>query len=169
MEFSKLYRNRYSVRSYKPDPIDDSVLYKILEAARFAPTAANRQPFQLIVIQTKGRKDQLRKIYDREWFTQAPIIICAVGLPEKAWKRSDNLNYYIVDVAIAMDHLILAAAELNLGTCWIAAFNPDEARKVLGLPADAEPIVFTPLGYPADQAKAKVRKPLDEIVRYENW
>jgi len=169
MEFSELCLHRYSVRSYKPNPINENELQTVLEAARLAPTAANRQPFQLIVIHTEGKKDQLQRIYDRDWFTQAPIIICAVGLPDVGWKRGDNVSYTYVDVAIAMDHLILAAAELNLGTCWIAAFNPDEARKVLGLPPEAEPIVFTPLGYPADQPKTKVRKPLDEIIRYENW
>ena len=169
MKFSELCLHRYSVRSYKPDPVDENVLQTVLEAARLAPTAANRQPFQLIVIHTEGKNDQLRRIYDRDWFTQAPIIICAVGLPDVGWKRSDKVSYTHVDVAIAMDHLILAAAELNLGTCWIAAFNPDEARKVLGLPPEVDPIIFTPLGYPADQPKAKVRKPLEEIIRYENW
>ena len=81
-----------------------------------------------------------------------------MGIPQKAWTRYDGRNYYLVDAAIAMDHLILAAANLGLGTCWIAAFNPEAAREVLNLPASVEPVVFTPLGYPADQPKAKERK-----------
>jgi len=167
MEFIQLIKNRYSVRAFKPDLIDDDSLEYILGASCLAPTAANRQPFQLIVIHTNGRQEELRKIYDKPWFTQAPIVICAVGFPTKAWTRIDNKNYMDVDVAIAMDHLILAASELNIGTCWVAAFDPIAARKVLNIPDDAEPIVFTPLGYPADQPKRKIRKSLDEIVLYE--
>jgi nitroreductase len=80
--------------------------------------------------------------------------------------RSDGKNYNDVDVAIVMDHLILAAADLGLGTCWIAAFDPDAAREVLSLPEGVEPIAFTPLGYPADTARPKKRKPLEKLVRY---
>ena len=74
-----------------------------------------------------------------------------------------------MDVAIAMDHLILAATDLGLGTCWIAAFDPVAAREVLGLPEGVEPVAFTPLGYPADELRSKVRKPLSELVRHEGW
>jgi len=74
-----------------------------------------------------------------------------------------------VDVAIAMDHLILAATDLGLGTCWIGAFDPVATREILGLPDDVEPVAFTPLGYPADEPRPKRRKPLEELVRYEHW
>jgi nitroreductase len=112
----------------------------------------------------------LRRIYGREWFTQAPLVLCACGIPAQGWVRGyDGENYTVVDVAIAMDHLVLAAANLGLGTCWIAAFDPAAAREVLGLPDGVEPIAFTPLGYPADRPKSKRRKPLSELVRYEHW
>jgi nitroreductase len=166
MDFSELVKNRYSVRAYKPDPVEDEKLAAVLEAARLAPTAANRQPFLLFVIDTKGREEELSRIYHREWFVQAPLIICACGLPGEVWKGEHGRDYLGVDVAIAMDHLILAAAELGLGTCWIGAFDAEAAREILNLPEDADPIVFTPLGYPADTPKPKERKPLDEIVRY---
>lgn len=169
MEFSELIRKRYSVRAYKPDPVEDEKLAEILEAARLAPTAANRQPFQIIVIHTEGKKEALQRIYPREWFTQAPLVICAVGVPRYSWVRSDQRHYLDVDVAIVMDHLILAAANLGLGTCWIAAFNAQAARELLGLPDEVEPLIFTPLGYPADTPGPKERKPLEELVRYEHW
>lgn len=169
MEFTELIRVRYSVRAYKPDPVEDEKLYRVLEAARLAPTAANRQPFQIIVIHTTGREADLRRIYRREWFTQAPLILCACGVPRYAWTRADNRRYLDVDVAIVMDHLILAAANLGLGTCWIAAFNAEAAREILGLPEGIEPLIFSPLGYPADQPGPKERKPLTELVRYERW
>jgi nitroreductase len=169
VEFSELILKRYSVRAYKPDPVEEEKLHQVLEAARLAPTAANRQAFQLVVVHTQGRETELQRIYGRDWFVQAPLVICACGLPAQNWVRSDGKNYNDVDVAIAMDHLILAAANAGLGTCWIGAFDPDAAREVLGLPEGVEPVAFTPLGYPADQLRPKKRKSLTELARYERW
>lgn len=171
MEFSELIHQRYSVRAYKPDPVENDKLEIVLDAARLAPTAANRQPFQLVVVHTRGREAELRHMYHREWFIQAPLVICAVGLAQQGWVRgADGKNYTDIDVAIALDHLILAAANQGLGTCWIAAFNPEAVRQVLGLPEEVEPLALTPLGYPADLPPAKkLRKPVSELVRYERW
>lgn len=169
MEFSDLIRERYSVRAYTPDPIEDEKLDRVLEAARLAPTAANRQPFRILVIETAGREEELSRIYGKAWFVQPPLVICACGLPEEGWTRRDGKSYVDVDVAIVMDHLILAAANEGLGTCWVGAFDPDAAREVLSLPEEVEPIAFTPLGYPADEPGSKKRKPLDKLVRYGNW
>ena len=169
MEFLELARKRYSVRAYKSDAVEDDKLNQVLEAARLAPTACNLQPFQLIVIHTQGKEAELKRIYGSSWFVQAPLVICACGIPSESWRRRDGKNYCDVDVTIAMDHLILAAASLGLGTCWVGAFNSDAAREVLKLPDGVEPIAFTPLGYPADNLKPKNRKPLKELVRYESW
>ncbi len=170
MEYSELIARRYSVRAYRPDPVEDEKLRRVLEAARLAPTASNRQPFQIIVVHTQGREAELGRIYHRPWFVQAPLILCAVGLPGESWVRSeDHRRYLDVDVAIVMDHLILEAANQGLGTCWIAAFNPQAAREVLRLPDAVEPLIFTPLGYPADAPSPKERKPLEALVRYEHW
>lgn len=170
MNFFELIQTRYSVRAYKPDPVEDDKLAQLLESARLAPTAANRQPFQLIVIHTAGREAQLRHVYHRSWFGQAPLLVCACALPAQAWyRRTDGKNYSYVDVAIVMDHLTLAATELGLGTCWVAAFDVEAAREMLQLPAEVEPVAFTPIGYAADQPELKTRKPLSELVRYEHW
>ncbi|MDP2981914.1 MAG: nitroreductase family protein [Candidatus Latescibacter sp.] len=169
MEFKDVIEKRYSVRAYKPDPVEDEKLQLVLNAARLAPTAANRQPIQLLVIHTRGREEELRRIYRAEWFGKAPLVICACMVPSQGWVRMDGKNYSEVDVAIVMDHLILAAADLGLGTCWIAAFDTKAAREVLGLPADVEPVAFTPLGYAADSPREKKRKALAELVRYERW
>jgi nitroreductase len=170
MDFLDLIQKRYSVRAYKPDPVEDAKLAQVLEAARLAPTAANWQPFQLIVAHVHGREAEFQRVYHRRWFTRAPLVICACGLPAKGWVRqADAVNYTPVDVAIALDHLILAATELGLGTCWIAAFDQVATRQVFGLPAGVEPIALTPLGYPADKPGPKERKPLSALVRYERW
>lgn len=170
MEFSELIAKRYSVRAYRPDRIEDEKLQQVLEAARLAPTAANRQPVQLVVIQTTGREAELGRIYRRPWFVQAPLLIAVCAISSQAWVReSDRFNARLIDSAIVADHLILAATNLGLGTCWVAAFNVDAARDVLRLPADVEPVIFTPLGYPADLPGPKIRKPLTELVHYEHW
>lgn len=169
MNFLELAGKRYSVRAYKADAIEPRILEKVLQAMRLAPSACNRQPFQFIVIHTAGKEEELQRIYRREWFVQAPIVICACAIPGQAWCRTDMKNYVDIDVTIAMDHMILAATELGLGTCWIGAFNHAEARRILALPDGVEPLAFTPLGYPADAPRTKNRRPLDELVRYEQW
>ncbi len=169
MDFLEVISKRYSVRAYKPDPVEDDKLRQVLEAARLAPSAANRQPFRLIVIHTEGRRNELRRIYYQDWFVQAPLIICACGIPAQGWVSREGKNSTDIDVAIAMDHLILAATNLGLGTCWVAAFDKAAAREILRLPDDVEPVAFTPLGYPADRPGPKERKPLSELVRYEHW
>jgi nitroreductase len=169
MAFSELVARRYSVRAYKPDAVKDEQLDIVLQAARLAPTAANRQPFRIIVIQVKGREEELKRVYGRDWFVQAPLVLCACGVPAQGWIRKDGKNYTNVDVAIVVDHMTLAATDVGLGTCWVGAFDPVAAREVLGLPDDVEPIAFTPLGYAADQPGPKKRKPLSELVRYERW
>jgi nitroreductase len=160
---------RYSVRGYRPDPVDDETLAKVLEAARLAPTAANRQPFRIVVVHTRGREDELARVYGRRWFTQAPLVLAFVAVPGEAWRRMDDKPYDEVDTAIAMDHLVLAATALGLGTCWIAAFDPQAAREVLGLPDDVEPVALTPLGYPDKPRAATGRRPIEELVRFERW
>ena len=169
MDFGELIQRRYSVRSYKTDPVEETKIEKILDAARLAPTAANRQAFQLVVLRNPGREDELKQIYNRDWFAQAPLVIAACGLPGKNWVRVDGKNYNDVDVAIVMDHIILCAASLGLGTCWIGAFDPKAARRILGLPADVEPVAFTPLGYAAGDPSPKKRQAIGDLVRQERW
>jgi len=169
MNCFQVIQKRYSARGYRPDPVEEDKIQQVLEAVRLAPTAANRQPFRFIIIHTAGKEAELKRIYNASWFVQAPLVICGCAVPQKAWLRRDGKNYCDVDVTIAMDHLILAATELGLGTCWIAAFDPTAAREVLGLPEGAEPVVFTPLGYANDQPGLKKRKSLDDIVSYERW
>jgi nitroreductase len=170
MQFSELIQKRYSVRAYKAAPVEEEKLRQILEAARLAPTAANRQPVRVVVVETAGRAAELGRVYSAAWFAQAPLVLCVCGIPDEAWtRRQDGKCYVDVDAAIVMDHIVLMATELGLGTCWIAAFNPDAARDVLGLPDGVQPLLFTPLGYPDDQSRPKTRKPLADLVKYDRW
>jgi nitroreductase len=165
VDFFELIESRYSVRAYSSRPVEDEKLRLVLRAAQLAPTAANLQPFRLVVQHTNCRQTDLGRLYHRDWFCQAPLVIGICTVPAEAWVRRDGKNYADVDAAIAMDHVILAATSLGLGTCWIAAFDPDVARKLFDLPAGVEPVAFTPLGYPADMPPDdKPRKPMAELL-----
>jgi nitroreductase len=129
----------------------------------------NYQPFKLLIINTEGREAELKRIYQTEWFSEAPLVICVCCEPNNAWVRRDGKNFADVDATIVMDHIILAAASLGLGTCWIGAFDAEAAREILKLPDNVEPLVFTPIGYPADEIGEKKRKELSELVKYEHW
>jgi len=169
MDFMELAEKRHSVRSYKSDPVEDEKLEKILQAARLAPTACNLQAFKIIVIRTKGREEELKQIYGRDWFVAPPYVLCICTLTEKCWvRRRDGKSYGDVDSAIVMDHIILASAEQGLGTCWIGAFDAEAAKRILELDASMEPVAFTPLGYEKeDYAMRKTRKSMEELVVYK--
>jgi nitroreductase len=170
MEFQELIRQRYSVRAYAPDPVDEDVLDRILAAAQIAPSAANRQAFGVVVVHTNGRTEELRRIYDRDWFVQAPLVLAVCAIPGEAWVRqADGWNAAEVDATIAMTHLILASADEGLGTCWIASFDATAARDLLGLPEGIVPVAFTPLGHPADALPPKERKPIEALVHRDRW
>ena len=169
MEFWELARKRYSARSYRSDPVEDDKLQQVLEAACLAPTRHNQQPFQLIVIHPAGKEAELGRIYPGAHFVQAPIIICACGIPSQDLISRGVQGRRELDVGIVMDHLSLAATDLGLGTCWIGAFDRAAAREVLGLPEDIEPLIFMTLGYTDDPGRPKVRKTLTELIRHERW
>ena len=170
MKFSQLITNRYSVRKYKEQPVEDEKLMQVLEAARVAPTAVNYQPFHLLVFREKEHLERMKQIYRRGWMTNVPVIILACADHSQSWKRSmDGKDSADIDVAIAVDHMTLQATELELGTCWVCNFDAEKCAEILGLPAHIEPLVMLPLGYPADQARDKKRKELNEIVHWENF
>jgi nitroreductase len=165
MDFSELVKTRRSVRKYAHKPVEEGKLAAILEAARLAPTAANKQPFRLFVVQGETLKQKLATAAGAyRWLASAPVILVACGIPEKAWKREDGYDALETDVAIVVSHVILQAADLGLGTCWIADFSPQVVREALSLDEDLVPLALTPLGYPIDQPSPKRRRPLSELV-----
>ncbi len=169
MEFQELIRVRRSIRGYKEDSVPRDALGRILEAARLAPTAANRQPFQIIVVTDPTTRKRFKEIYDRDWFWTAPMILVGCVEPSKAWQRSDGFQAAEVDLSIVMDHIILAAADEGLGTCWVCNFGEVKTREILGIPADVRVIAMTPLGFPAAEPRPFQRKALSELIRYERW
>jgi nitroreductase len=169
MEFKDVIRVRRSIRGYRPDPVPEPVLERVLEAARIAPTAANRQPFRLIVVTDAAARARLKAVYDREWFWTAPAVIVGCVEPAKAWQRFDGFNAAEVDIAIVMDHIVLAATDEGLGTCWICHFDEPKLKEILQIPSDVRAIAMTPLGYADAEPMPFQRKSLGELVRRERW
>ena len=172
MDFLELAEKRRSVRAYKPEAVPEPMLQHVLDAGRLAPSACNKQPWRFIVVRSETGRRALGAAYAREWFWKAPVVIAVCILPKEAWVRSyDGKNYAMVDGALAMDHMTLAAAGLGLGTCWIAAFDPAAAREILGLPDGVDIVGMTPLGFPDVEANPRVRsrRPLGETVMKERW
>jgi nitroreductase len=162
VEFFELIERRKSVRKYKPDPVPREAIIKVLEAARIAPSGGNRQPWHFIVIQDEGMRAALAG--GQGWAAKAPVMI--VGLVD----RRTQASYYYNDMGIAFEHLVLAAADLGLGTCWMGMMRRnEEARGLLGAPEELEVIVQTPLGYPDEEPAPRGRKPLAEIVSWEKF
>ena len=171
MEFQELIKYRESVRNYDPGrPVPQDVLGKILEAGRLAPSAANRQPWKFLLVSSPEMLKKVRECYNKDWFKNAPHVLVVSGKREDAWvRRYDGYNSLETDLTIAMDHLILAAANEGVGSCWIAAFEPTVLQNALDLNDDEEVFAITPLGYPDVNYQAKHtknRKAISEIVEY---
>jgi len=168
MQFFDVIETRRSIRSYKPDPVEPEKLDKILKTVVEAPTARNMQAFKVIVIKTAGHEKDLSKIYASGWFVEAPYVLCVCAMKDVYEARKGRRDFSEIDAAIVMDHIILTATALGLGTCWIGAFDPDAAREVLKLDKNLEPIIFTTLGYPKEPAVKRPRKPFEELVVFWN-
>lgn len=169
MDFLELVSERYSVRKYEQRGIEKEKLDYVLECARLAPLAVNRQPWKLIVAQSEEARAALCQCYHNEWFAQAPVIIAVCVDADAAWTRpNDGKNHADIDGSIAAEHICLAAASQGLGTCWVCNFDMAATRTALNLPDNVHPVVLIPIGYPADTASTRhtVRKAASEIVEY---
>jgi len=158
----EVIKKRRSIRRYKPTPVPEDILTKILEAARLAPSAGNRQPWHFIVVRDDEKKKQLGI---SEWAAEAPIVI--VGCVDTKIRPEPTC---IVDLSIAFEHIVLAATNFGLGTCWIGRLNADDTiKKALGIPEHVKVVAVTPLGYPDETPGPKDRRSLSEIVHYDKF
>lgn len=167
MEAIKL---RKSVRAWADRPVEEEKLASVLEAGRLAPSASNRQESRFVVVRDEATRKKLGPAACNQPFVgEAPVVIVCCAETDDHRMSCGQLCYPI-DLAIAIDHMTLAATELGLGTCWIGAFHEDEVKDLLGIPSDIRVVELLPLGYPADASpKEKRRLPLEEIVHRERW
>ena len=167
----ELIETRRSIRSYKDQEIEEDKLNYVLQAFRKAPSAKNLQPWKLVVIKNKKiLKDIAIACNNQTFMEEAPVIIAACAKEEEAYGTMGGyMNSYPIDIAIALEHLILAATEKGLGTCWIGAFKEQLVKDILGVPENVRVVALTPLGYPAREASVRGRKPLTEIISYDKY
>jgi nitroreductase len=151
--------------------VEREKLLTVLEAARIAPSAVNYQPWLFIVLEHETELAKIRECYSRDWFADVPLVIVCCCDHRQSWKRKrDGKDHGDIDLAIAVDHMTLAAASVGLATCWVCNFDADAAAAALDLPKEVEPAVLLPIGYPVDECypdrHKEARKPLREIVRW---
>ena len=170
MDVMEAIRRRCSERSYQDRAVEKEKLEIILEAARLAPSASNRQEWRFIVVQDTNTRLRLMQAAKHQAFVgQAPVVIACCAQTDNRVMTCGQLCYPI-DVAIAMEHMALKATEEGLGTCWIGAFYEDQVKEILGIPEDIRVVDLLTLGYPDEPHPAyKDRLALQEIVMYERW
>ena len=170
MDIYEVIRTRRSIRSYSEKPIPEDILLKVLEAARIAPSANNIQPWKFIVVKEKaGREEVALACMGQRFIGEAPVVVVACGLPTPS-KIGGYASSVLVDVAIAMDHLTLAARAEGLGTCWIGAFDNGVIKRLLAIPDDVQVVAVTPLGYSEGGFRGPGRRnSLSEILASEKY
>lgn len=180
MEFMDLVLKRRSIRKYKADSVPEEKLKYVLETARIAPSWGNRQCWRYIIVTDEPLRKKIierappphaegRPIRPRDWAAQAPIIIVGCADPTKSGDK-EGKPYYLLDMGISMEHLILAAAEQGLGTCWIGGgFDETVVKEALGIPKGIRVVALTPLGYPDEVTEPKPRKTIEEITSRNHW
>ena len=161
---------RKSIRSYQDRNVPEDTLLKILDAARHAPSASNRQEWRFVVVRDQMKRSQLAQAtFEQGFVSQAPVVLVCCAQTDNHVMSCNQLCYPI-DVAIAIDHITLCAAAEGLGTCWIGAFSEQGIKEVLGIAEDIRVVALLPLGYPGDTSPAaKRRLSLEKIVKYDRW
>ena len=170
MNVSEAIRTRKSVRTYRDVPVPRETIERILDTARFAPSARNLQEWRVVAVTEKETIGKLaREVTDHRFIGDAPVVLAVCAEADGGLMRC-GVPRYPVDVAIFIDHITLVAVEEGLGTCWIGGFDQDRTREILGIPPEAIVVELLPMGYPADpSAVEKKRKGLDRILSWERW
>jgi len=166
-------KNRRSIRAFTSEPVSDAEVMKLINAARWAPSAGNIQPWEFSVVRDpKIKRGLCEAALDQTFIEEAPVVIvvCANGLRSGAGYGSRGVNLFCIqDTAAATQNMLLAAQAMGLATCWVGAFLEEEARKVLNVPTGMRPVAIIPIGHPAEKPVTRSRRPLNEIVHHETF
>ena len=168
MEFYDVIKKRKSIRRFKPDLVPMDTIKKILDAARMAPTWANMQGVKLLIVNEKEVVEKVGVAIGQKWAKYSPMFIVAISKATSSGTNS-GLKYFMLDVGIVFEHLILAATAEGLGTCWIGHFNEEEVKNILSIPDKYRVVALTPLGYPSMPAKETGKKPLSAMVHLNKY
>lgn len=160
---------RRSIRKFQNKPIPTEKLEKILDAGRWAPSASNRQAWKFVIVQNIEKRKKLAEASrNRTFVGEAPTIIIAVSL-NPDYVMSCGVPSYAVDISTALDHMMLAAVEEELGTCWIGAFHQQTVKNLLNIPEEYKVVALLPIGYPAEKPEPRPRKSLNQIICFEQF
>ena len=161
---------RKSVRTFLDKPVENEKLIQILDAARLAPSAFNRQRWRFLIVRDiQTRAELIKRAKIPPFVGKAPIIIIACAKTDSCMMRYGQ-PCYPIDVAIALDHITLAAVEFGLGSCWISSFDENKVKQILKIPEEIRIIALMLLGYSSDPSIVdKQRLPIDQIVKYDTW
>ena len=177
----KEIRTRRSIRKYTEQPVGDETVMQLMESARLAPSGSNTQPWHFIVVRSEAMRQQLAKVaHNQKWMADAPVhIVCVAdvrcrineSVPVSLDETSPlvETKQIIRDISIAVEHIVLEAESLGLGTCWIAWFEQKDIRPVLNIPSDKYVLCILTVGYPGEKPAARPRRKLEDIVHYESW
>jgi len=169
MDVSEAIQKRRSVRKYQTRNIENDKLDRVLEAGRLAPSARNLQEWRFVVVRDGSRRKRLAEAAKGQTFVgEAPVVIAACATVTDYVMTCGQLTYPI-DLAIAVEHMVLASAAEGLGTCWIGAFYEEEVKKVLNIPPEVRVVALLAIGYPDESPSLRPRKEMDEIVAFETW
>lgn len=171
MEFYDVVKKRKSIKKFKSGELDREKLLKIIDAAMRAPSWKNSTPYKFVLVDRDNLKQNiagtiLNKTTDTaEAVTNAPATIVVVADPNASGSMEEK-DYYLVDSAIAMEHLILAATEEGYGTCWIGAFNEKKVKEILEIPDNYKVVALTPIGESAEGEEEKPHQPKKDVKDY---
>jgi nitroreductase len=171
LDVMEAVRTRRSIRRYQRRPVPEDVLRQVLNSARLAPSANNSQPWRIVVVRDDETKAKLATAsHGQKFMATAPLVLVACGVPDEAFEFAGGyMSSHVIDVSIALDHLTLAAHSLGLGTCWIAWFDEDKVRRLLGIPEDVRVVAMTPVGYPDEAPERTPRRNLEELVMFDRY
>ena len=171
MNFDDVIKKRRSIRSYKSDPVPKGALDLIFEAVQLSPSACNLQPYQLIVISEEKIKDQIAvAAKGQEFIAQAPLVVVGCANPQDAFPSMGGFtSSWMIDLAIAFEHLVLAAASQGLGTCWIGSFNEEMVKTILDIPDPWRVLAITPLGFPQDVPAEREKRKINDLISWNRF
>jgi nitroreductase len=171
MDVFKAIKGRRSVRAFTDEPVSEEEIMKIIDAARWAPSAGNIQPWEFVVVRdTKLKRELVEAASDQTFIEEAPVVLVVCANPTRSSRRYGSRGislYCLQDTAAAIQNINLAAYALGLATCWVGTFQEEKTRRVLNLPDDLRPVAIIPVGHPAEKPAPTPRRPLNEVVHRE--
>jgi nitroreductase len=172
MELSEAIKKRRSIRAYKKQHVSEETVEKLIDAASLAPSAGNIQPWKFVIARKPDTKKKLAQAANQAFIEEAPVVIVVCANEKRSsmdYGFRGKTLYCIQDTAAATQNILLTAYSLGLGTCWVGAFNEDQAKKAINAPEEMRPVAIIPVGYPNEAPTQRNRRPINQIIHHESF